>query len=90
MSEANQATGQHLYAAGDAETRQWFERQWSIWPQRADERLTTNLSLHYGGVLAYRLEHGRDPKMSRDFASNVTWLDGNQQDRTTRNNLKGE
>lgn len=69
MSEDNQTTGQYLYAAGDAETRAWFERQWAIWPDRADEKLTTNISFHYGGVQAYRIEHGKEPELSSQFAS---------------------
>ena len=75
MSEDNTAIGRNLYASGDAETRQWFERQWSIWPQRADERLTTNLSLHWGGVQQYRAEHGREPTMSKSFAGCVRDMD---------------
>ena len=74
---SNAFKGQHLYSIGDAETRDWFHRQWKIWPKRADERLTTNISLHYGGVLAYRAEHDRDPEMSKDFASHVAWHDKN-------------
>lgn len=77
MSE-NITTGQYLYAAGDAETKDWFHRQWQIWPKRADERLTTNIGLHYGGVLGYRIEHGRDPEMSKDFASHVAWHDAHR------------
>lgn len=73
---ANETEGQYLYAAGDAETKAWFRKQWAIWPERADKRLTTNISLHYGGVVAYRIEHdGQDPPMSPDFASHVAWLD---------------
>jgi len=72
----NQTTGQHLYALGDKETREWFAKQWAIWPRRADERLTTNISLHYGGVVAYRIEHdGKNPPMSRSFATNVSVMD---------------
>ena len=68
MSDENAATGQYLYAVGDAETRAWFHKQWSIWPNRADPNLTTNLSLHAGGVVAYRIEHdGKDPPMSDQF-----------------------
>lgn len=71
MSDENAATGQYLYAAGDAETRDWFHKQWDIWPNRADPKLTTNLSLHAGGVLAYRIEHdGKDPPMSDQFRGN--------------------
>lgn len=72
---SNRTTGQYLYAAGDAETKAWFAKQWAIWPERADPKLTTNISLHYGGVLGYRIEHGRDPEMSDDFRSHVEWHD---------------
>jgi hypothetical protein len=75
MSDENQADGKRCYEEGDEETRAWFERQWTMWPRRADERHTTNLSFHYGGVLAFREANGRDPKMSRDFLSNVEWHD---------------
>ena len=68
--------GRYLYAAGDAETREWFEKQWKIWPVRADEKLTTNGSLHYGGVLGYRDEHGKDPEMSEPFSVHVSVMDG--------------
>jgi hypothetical protein len=71
----NEQMGRDLYSIGDQETRDWFERQWKIWPVRADERLTTNLSFHYGGVTMYREIHGCDPVMSDDFALNVEWLD---------------
>ena len=68
MSDDNMMTGQALYASGDKETREWFHKQWLIWPKRADERLTTNISLHCGGVVAYRIENdGRDPLMSEQF-----------------------
>ena len=71
----NSVTGQHLYAAGDEETREWFHKQWEIWPHRAHHDLTTNASLHLGGVKAYRIEHGNDPKMSHDFKTWVTFMD---------------
>ncbi len=77
MSEDNLLVGASLYSNGDASTRSWIERQWKIRPIRADESLTTNMSLHYGGLLAYRAEHGGDPKMSEDFRSNVEWYDRN-------------
>lgn len=72
---SNRSDGQYLYAAGDQETKDWFQRQWKIWPKRADERLTTNLSFHYGGIRAYRIDHGTDPEMSKDLASNIAWFD---------------
>lgn len=75
MSEDNAKTGQYLYATGDQETRDWFHKQWRIWPKRADERLTTNISLHCGGVVAYRIENdGRDPPMSDQFRGCVDVL----------------
>lgn len=75
MASDNRTIGTNLYLTGDAETRAWFEKQWRIWPQRADDRLTTNIALHYGGVVAYRQLHGREPELSRDFQSHVTWHD---------------
>jgi hypothetical protein len=75
VSLENDTEGQYLYAAGDAETREWFHKQWRLWPKRADERFTTNISFHYGGVKAFRIEHGCDPKLSRDFAGCVGSLD---------------
>ena len=67
--------GDYLYSFGDEKTRDWFERQWRIWPKRADEQLTTNLTLHYSAVQAYRRIHGIEPRMSRDFRVNVAQLD---------------
>jgi hypothetical protein len=29
------------------------------------------MTLHYGGVVAYRIEHGSEPEMSKDFAACV-------------------
>lgn len=76
MSEGNQREGQACYSIGDRETKDWFERQWAVWPERADPRLTTNLSFHYGGVLAYRIEHdGADPPMSSQFKSSIKFLE---------------
>jgi len=75
VSEENTLIGRNLYGAGDAETKAWFEKQWKIWPRRADPKLTTNISLHYGGVCQFRIEHGRDPEMSRDFLGCVKQLD---------------
>jgi hypothetical protein len=43
--------------------------------ERANEKLTTNISFHYGGVLAYRIEHQDDPVLSTQFASRVAMLD---------------
>ncbi len=75
MREGGIYAGQSCYSLGDAETRSWFERQWGMWPIRADERLTTNVSFHYGGVVAFRMEHNKEPQMSRDFRSHVDWHD---------------
>lgn len=75
MSAENETTGQYLYAAGDAETRDWFHRQWKAWPKRVDKRLTTNGSLHYGGLLAYRIENECDPEMSDEFRIHVSVMD---------------
>lgn len=78
MSEENVALGKRLYADGDPKTSAWFHKQWRIWPERADTALTTNLSLHYGGVEQFRAENGHDPDMSSEFRSNVEWLDRHQ------------
>lgn len=59
--------GKDLYTSGDKETREWFERQWKIWPERADPRWTTNLAFHRGGIAAYRAENGCDPVMSENL-----------------------
>ena len=69
------STGDYLYRVGDAETRDWFERQWRIWPRRADLRLTTNGRLHYEGLLAYRAIHGHEPQMSDLFREHVRVMD---------------
>lgn len=75
MSDDNRDTGQLFYAQGDRETRDWFERQWAAWPERVGPRLTTNLSFHYGGVVACRIEHERDPEMSAALKSNIQFLE---------------
>lgn len=75
MSGDNRADGKNCYAAGDAEIRSWFERQWKIWPNRADPERTTNLSFHHGGVQAFREVHGREPQMSGHFEVNVAYMD---------------
>lgn len=71
----NEMEGQYLYAAGDAETRNWFHRQWAIWPNRADERLTTNLGFHRSAMAAYEIERGEKPHMSADLKCAVETLD---------------
>lgn len=75
MSEQNEIDGANHYDDGGPKTRNWFERQWSAWPKRVDERYTTNISFLYGGVKAYRVEHGRDPELSEGMAYNVQFLD---------------
>lgn len=75
MSYANINIGIELYRDGDEETRNWFHRQWAMWPDRADEDKTTNGSLHFGGVVAYRTENGTDPEMSESFAIHVGVMD---------------
>lgn len=77
MSDKNREDGHLCYTIGNEEIRQWFEQQWRIWPVRHHQDKTTNLGFHYGGVLAYRKENQKDPSMSRDFASNVKWMDEN-------------
>ena len=75
MSEQNQAEGLAHFATADDDTRLWFIDQWSMWPRRADQRKTTNISFLYGGVLAYRARYKTDPAMSDDFRSHVDWHD---------------
>lgn len=87
MSSENQRDGWHHYATGDKETRAWFERQWAIWPQRADQRYTTNTSFHYGAVQAFRAEHGRDPVMSTGLRSWVAYLDQDDGQETQSQNF---
>jgi len=67
--------GQYLYAIGDAETHAWFEKQWRIWPERADERLTASISFHHSAVKGYRIKHGKEPELSSEFAGHVAFLD---------------
>ena len=75
MIDQNSFEGQYCYAAGDDETKQWFHKQWKAWPEHVDKRLTTNISFHWGGVKAYRIDQGKEPEMSVAFAENVAWLD---------------
>jgi len=65
----------YVHYRDDTDSRAWFEAQWRIWPKRADERYTTNISFHYGGVRAFREFHGREPELSREFSSHVAWHD---------------
>lgn len=59
--------GRHCYAVGDADTRDWFHRQWLAWPNRVDERLTTNAAFHYGAAQAYCAAHGESAAASDAF-----------------------
>lgn len=69
--------GKYLYGVGDEETKKWFVDSWKVWPKRIDKRLTTNGSLHYGGLLQYRLENDNvDPPMSESFRIHVKVMDG--------------
>lgn len=80
MSDKNQREGTYFYDQGDAETRAWFEKQWQRWPERVDQRLTTNLSFHYGGIRAYRdLNEGHNPPMSSELGACVARLDSYQE-----------
>jgi hypothetical protein len=84
VSDENMAEGQRLYAAGGQKARDWFHKQWRIWPKRADNQLTTNISLHCGGVIAYRIENdGRDPPMSEQFRGCVEVLAPHKKQRET-------
>ena len=68
--------GQACYSMGDEETREWFHKQWKIWPTRADSKLTTNISFHYGAIKAYRIENGNeDPAISNEFMPHILYLD---------------
>lgn len=71
----DERTGKELYASGDRETREWFERQWKVWPERADPCWTTNFAFHLGGIAAYRAENGRDPAMSESLFICVSELE---------------
>lgn len=68
-------TRRGLYTIGDQATRDWFERQFRIWPQRADPELTTNLELHYWALVEYRQIHGHEPVKSTDFTVAVKVFD---------------
>ena len=82
MSVSNEQDGRACFSIGDTETREWFMRQWLEWPVRIDQRLTTSGSFHYGGVLAYRIENGRDPPMSRALRTHVAVMDRLTQEQT--------
>ncbi len=77
MSEENHIAGKRCYLRGNTKTQQWFQKQWAMWPKRADIAFTTNLSFHHGGIQAFREQHGCDPDMSSDLAANIKYLDGN-------------
>lgn len=71
----NKTDGFEFYCTCDASGRNWFAEQWKRWPERVDQENTTNIMFLYGGVLAYRGEHGRDPVMSDDYSVHVASLD---------------
>lgn len=77
MSDNNIEMGKTLYGIGDDETKEWFHKSWAVWPKRVNSRLTTNGSLHYGGLLQYRIENdGKNPEeMSNDFKIHVEIMD---------------
>lgn len=77
MSDENYNDGYNLYETGTMEQKDWFRKQWKIWPVRANERFTTNLSFHFGGIQAYRKEKCKEPELSEDLKSNIKWLDKN-------------
>lgn len=81
MSDTNRSEGKDCYATGDAETRAWFEEQWSRWPTRVHNDRTTNISFLHGGVLAFREIHDREPELSRQFAGHVAYLDRSEASR---------
>lgn len=67
----NRTDGRSTYLVGEGDTRDWFERQWRAWPERVDQRLTTNIQFLYGAVLAFRAEHNREPELSASLAYHV-------------------
>lgn len=88
MSDENRRDGWHGYATGSSEDRGWFERQWAVWPTRADQRRTANTSFHHGAIQAFRAEHGRDPAMSKALRSWVDLLDRYETEEKTSQNYQ--
>jgi len=78
MSDINQKEGHECYTLGSPSTRDWFLRQWAIWPERADKDKTTNISFHYGALIACREDGNVEPTLSPQFRTNVEWFDNNQ------------
>jgi hypothetical protein len=78
MSDSNQADGRNCYIEDKSGDRDWFKEQWRVWPTRCNPNNTINISFLYGGILAFReLNDGKDPELSKDLKSHVTWLDKN-------------
>lgn len=75
MTNDNYADGHVAYSTGDTETRDWFQRQWAAWPERVDDRYTTNMTFHRGAIAAFREETGREATMSADLAANIRYFD---------------
>lgn len=75
MSDQNTKDGRECYLNEPGDTRAWFENQWRLWPARVDEDRTCNISFHYGGILAYREVHKRNPKVSPYLKTHIDMLD---------------
>lgn len=75
----NKADGQKCYEDAvrneDTKTLAWFDRQWGMWPTRADPNSTTNISFLYGGMIAYEISTGERPPMSHDLKTCFNYLD---------------
>ena len=74
MSDINESEGWICFR-NEPDTRAWFREQWKRWPERVDERYTTNISFLYGALMAFRHLHKSDPPISRAFREQVEWLD---------------
>lgn len=75
MSADNQTNGYELYKKGEESLISWFHEQWKHWPTRVNPNNTTNLSFHFGGILAYREIHKKEPEISNDLKSSIKWSD---------------
>lgn len=73
----NRADGYTFYHECGPESQDWFHKQWTIWPERADSRYTTNLNFHYGAITAFREINAFSPPMSESLFENIAWLDRN-------------
>lgn len=65
------AEGFEAYVAATDELKEWFHRQWQIWPKRADERYTTNADFHYEAIQAHIEEFGSVPQISEELISYI-------------------